>query len=736
MFIGAHAQQGKPTFSGLVQDSHTGTPIEGVMLRNKTTGEITTTNELGRFYFVRPVQPADSLYIAAIGFSANTIALKDAGDGKPLLLQPEVAQLRDLTLVAGINKPLHQVSKLDIKMRGINNAQEILRMVPGLLIGQHAGGGKAEQIFLRGFDIDHGTDINITADGIPVNMVSHAHGQGYADLHYLIPELIEQVQFGKGPYQASKGNLTTAGYVALQTKDKLTGNSVKVEGGQFNTYRTLAMLQLLDGQKHRGKDLYVAGEYLYSKGFFDAPQDFHRFNFFTKYRQQLGAKSRLTLSASTFSSKWDASGQIPDRAVKDGSISYFGAIDPTEGGNTHRTNVNVQLSTALTENSLLKNQLYFTAYDFDLFSNFTFFLNDPVNGDQIRQREKRQLFGYNGSYHRNGVWNGKTTATEAGLSLRADATRNSQLAHTLNRYTVLEQHQLGDVRELNASAYVQQTVNWNDRFSTAAGLRFDHFYNQYKDKLALTDLSKNTAIVSPKLNLTYHLKGSSEIYASVGRGFHSNDTRVMVQTAGRRALPDAWGADLGINIKPVSNLLLNAAIWRLALEQEFVYVGDEGIVEPSGRTVRHGVDLSVRYQPIAKLFVDMDATYSNGSFIDEPKGADYLPLSPRFTSTGGVTYKNPVGLNGSLRYRWMGDRPANEDNSVVAKGYFVTDAVLGYSKSRYELMLSAQNLFNTRWKETQFETTSRLRNEAEEVTEIHFTPGTPFFIKAALTVFF
>jgi outer membrane receptor protein involved in Fe transport len=732
----AQAQNNNPSFAGVVQDAHSRSPIEGVLVRNQRSGEITATNDLGRFSLSSKFQQTDSLQLSAIGFATKKISVVDAMTVRNILLQPDIAQLKELTLVAGINKPLHQISKLDIKMRGINNTQEVLRIVPGLLIGQHAGGGKAEQIFLRGFDIDHGTDISISADGLPVNMVSHAHGQGYADLHYLIPELIEQVQFGKGPYAATKGNFATAGYVDLQTKDRLGSNSVKVEGGQFNTLRTLAMVQLLKDQNNRGKDLYVAGEYLYSRGFFDAPQNFHRLNLFAKYLQQLNANNQLSVSASTFSSKWNASGQIPERAVASGAISFFGAIDPNEGGNTHRTNVNAILKTQLSQNTLLRNQAYFIAYDFDLFSNFTFFLNDPLNGDRIRQSEKRKILGYNGSYHVASWWGATAVNTEAGLTLRADATSNSQLAHTLNREAVLEQYQLGDIRETNTAGYVQQTIRWSDRFTTNAGLRVDHFANQYRDDLARTKRSKNTAIVSPKINLTYQLHQAMELYVSAGRGFHSNDTRVMVQTTGRKALPGAWGADLGVSAKPAKNLLLHAALWYLSLQQEFVYVGDEGIVEPSGSTVRRGVDVSVRYQPIAKLFLDMDANFCDGSFVNEPKGADYLPLSPRFTSTGGITYKSTVGLNGSIRYRWMGDRPANEEASVVAKGYFVTDAVVAYTKPKWELMLTAQNLLNTRWKETQFETTSRLMQEPSEVTEIHFTPGTPFFLKAGCTLFF
>jgi outer membrane receptor protein involved in Fe transport len=259
----------------------------------------------------------------------------------------------------------------------------------------------------------------------------------------------------------------------------------------------------------------------------------------------------------------------------------------------------------------------------------------------------------------------------------------------------------------------------------------------YKDKLDNNTLSKaNAGILSPKLNLYYQLNSKTQIYLSTGKGFHSNDARVVVQAGGKKILPGAYGTDLGVVIKPAHDLLVQAALWYLKLDQEFVYVGDEGVVEPGGKSRRLGIDVSARYQPVKSLFIDMDANYSNGRAVEESKGEDYLPLAPVFTSIGGITYKSKMGLNASLRYRYMSDRPANEDNSIIAKGYFVADASLNYSRSKFETGVSVQNLLNVRWKETQFDTESKLQNEATPVAEIHFTPGTPFFLKTHITFFF
>lgn len=608
------------------------------------------------------------------------------------------------------------ISKADIALRKISNSQEVLRIVPGLFIGQHAGGGKAEQIFLRGFDLDHGTDINISVDGMPVNMVSHAHGQGYADLHFVIPELIDNVHFQKGPYYADKGNLATTGYVDFKTKNTLQQNMVKLEAGMFNTYRGVGMVNLLQ------KKAYVAGEAMYSDGYFDHPQDFNRINLFAKYYDKLNANNTLSVSASTFHSKWNASGQIPERAVNEGLISFFGAIDPNEGGETKRTNVNVQLNTG----AHLKNQLYYTAYDFELYSNFTFFNVDSINGDQIKQKEKRNLFGYNGSYTK--VFHKLTS--QLGVNVRYDRTHNSELSRTKNRKELIAPLKLGDIHELNTGIYLDETLQLNEKFSINTGLRLDNFSISYLDKLNNNSISKkNTSIASPKLNFYYHPNERTNIYLTTGKGFHSNDTRVVVQTNGRQALPAAYGADLGVVLKPARNVLLNFALWHLYLEQEFVYVGDEGVVEPSGRTRREGIDASVRYQPFKWLFADIDANYCHGRSIDDPKGENYIPLAPVFTSTGGVRLQSNKGFSGSLRYRYMYDRPANENKSVIAKGYFINDVVLNFAKRKYELSLTVQNIFNVKWKETQFDTESRLQNEPQPVSEIHFTPGTPLFIK-------
>ncbi len=469
--------------------------------------------------------------------------------------------------------------------------------------------------------------------------------------------------------------------------------------------------------------------------YFDSPQAFNRLNLFGKFRALMDDDHRVTLSASAFQSSWDASGQVPERAVKSGQIGRFGAIDNTEGGKTSRYNFNFEHVKSLSNNRLFKNQLYYSDYSFELYSNFTFFKEDPVNGDQIRQKEHRRIFGYNGAYQTSGNLLGQKIDTEVGLFFRNDQTGDSELSRSVQREFTSARLALGDVNETNTGAYISETWHLAPKFTLNAGLRADIIQSSYDDKLdSLYAPGRVTAaIASPKLNVYFDASPVLRLYLSGGYGFHSNDTRVVVPQDGKDILPKAIGADLGAIFKPSRAVLLNVAAWTLALDQEFVYVGDEAVVEAGGKTLRFGADVSARLQLFRHFFVDADLTYSHARSTEEPKGARYIPLAPQLTATGGLVWDEGQGFFGSLRFRHLGDRAANEDNSLNAEGYFLLDAVVGWKKGKVEFGLNAQNLLNSEWKEAQFETESRLRNEIEPVSEIHYTPGTPFFAKVYAT---
>jgi outer membrane receptor protein involved in Fe transport len=738
--LSAYAHLG--SISGVVYDHGTNLPLKGVTVQLSGSGKTTITNELGQYRFEGLVASKYKIELSHVSFKSQVLEVSVQDDKtefvKTLLADADV-ELSEVVVSSQRAHDQQLINSLDIKLRPITNSQEILRMVPGLFIGQHAGGGKAEQIFLRGFDLDHGTDIRLTVDGMPVNMVSHAHGQGYADLHFVIPELVQGVDFKKGPYNAEKGNFTTAGWADFRTKDALDKSFVKLEAGQYDTFRAVAGVDLL-GQKGKDKNqsAYIASEYSFTNSYFDNPQNFNRLNLIGKYHGHVAPNTNLTLTASTFWSKWNHSGQIPDRAYESGEIGFYGSVDPTEGGETSRTNFNAQFVTVTPSNYVIKNQVFYSNYNFELYSNFTFFLEDSTNGDQIRQKEKRNLFGYNGSISKQHYLGKSSWTTTLGIQYRHDLTNGTELSHTKNRNETLDPYQLGNINELNASVYADELIQVTDNFTVNAGVRVDYFRDQYEDLLIQPIVKKHAsdAIVSPKLNFYYTFNPRLQLYLNSGKGFHSNDTRVVVPQGGKQILPGAYGSDLGIIFKPFPKIFINAAAWYLWLQQEFVYVGDAGVIEPSGKSRRQGLDLSVRYQLTKTLYADLDISSAKPRAIGEMEGMNYLPLAPLFTSTGGLSLQMPNGLSGSLRYRYMANRPANEDNSIVAKGYFVGDMQVNYAKKLYNLGLSVQNILNTKWKETQFDTESRLRNEAAPVEEIHFTPGTPFFARLSLTLFF
>ncbi len=722
-------------------DARSAAPIND-LLGGSSLQDITRfSNEKGFISFPLPRDSQGASFIfSGLGYQTLTyqVPAELPAEIITLKIQPQAVDMEAILVEAPLNRKRDIVNALDISLRPLNNAQEVLRMVPGLFIGQHAGGGKAEQVFLRGFDIDHGTDIQLTVDGMPVNMVSHAHGQGYADLHFVIPELIERVDFAKGPYLAEKGNFTTAGWVDFKTKTALEQSTVKLEVGQFDTYRAFAAIDLLsENRKAAGQSAYIAAEYNFSDSYFDAPQDFSRINVQAKLNGRFSPRTSYTATASYFTSTWDHSGQIPDRAVERGLIGFFGAIDPTEGGNTARTNFNFQTFTYTDQGNLFKNQVYFSNYEFELFSNFTFFLEDPVLGDQIRQYERRNLLGYHGSYTNDHRLGNKQASFHAGLQYRHDFSRDNELANTTNRTETRSQIQLGDINEANVSLYANEFIRFNAKWSMDVGARLEYFHNSYTDRLQNNSQSSASATTFlPKLNLFYQANSSTNLYLKTGKGFHSNDTRVVVPQQGREILPAAYGSDLGMLWKPHPRLLIHPALWYLWLDQEFVYVGDAGIVEASGKSRRIGADLSIRYQLSNRWFADVDANVTKPRAVEEAPGEQFIPLAPTFTTTGGISYHNPMGLSANLRYRYLADRPGNEDNSVVAVGYFVTDAQLMYTHQAFTIGLHINNLFNTRWKETQFNTESRLFDEAEAVEEIHFTPGSPFFARLSFSYSF
>ena len=667
------------------------------------------------------------------------------------------------------------IREFDLNIRPMQTAQDMLQLAPGLVVTQHAGGGKAEQIFLRGFDADHGTDVAISTDGIPVNMVSHGHGQGYADLHYVMPELVESIDLFKGPYFARHGNFSTAGSIMFRTKDYIDENTVKIQGGEFNTQKVTGLFQMPGSGEHQST--YFGTQFYNTDGPVESEQNFQRSNLFGKFHTHLNETNALTFSVNAFTSAWDASGQIPQRAVDSGLITRFGSLDDLEGGQTGRQNLNFIYTAIGENNSQFFIQPYFSRYNFKLFSNFTFFLDTPENGDMIEQTDDRTLFGLNTEYQFNRSIRSMQSTTTFGGGFRADDIAVS-LWHSPNRRRLTQRVDSGII-ERNLFLWVQEELGVNSKLRLLLGLRGDYFTFNVEDHLdTLSDASitlphasgyAQKAMLNPKFNLVYSPLRSTDIFLNFGTGFHSNDARdvVIEQTisglarvfsrqglndaqinerlaqlnfdpehAGIRTLPRAIGAEIGTRHQLWNRLSIGIAGWWLALDEELVFVGDAGETEISGKSRRIGIDIEGRAQILSWLSVDTDVNLSSGKFVDEPSDANEIPLAPRVTSTGGLTAAHPSGFGANVRYRYIGDRPANEDSSVTAEGHTLVNVGLSYAFGPFKYFVTVENLFDVEWNEAQFDTESRLVGETSPVSEIHFTPGNPRNMQAGISYHF
>jgi hypothetical protein len=669
-------------------------------------------------------------------------------------------------------KPVSAASSLTVRdqdflLRPHPRPADILSVAPGLFVVQHAGGGKANQYFLRGFDADHGTDIAFSLDGVPVNLVSHGHGQGFADWHFLIPETVERVEVFKGPYFPELGDFDTAGALNLVTRKNEEHNSVSVEGGSYDntshrslgldTYRLLTTLS----PTLAGLTSYVAAEYYHTNGPFIHPEGLDRVNLFAKLTKDFSASERLSLTLTGYGSGWNASGQLPQRAVDSGALDRFDAVDPSEGGNSQRFSAYAAYRSFGADDAEFNVLAYAVQYRFKLYSNFTFFYVDPVNGDEIEQDDVRTIVGAKTSYslkHHLGDINFDTTF---GAQLRSDLIQNG-LHHDIARRrldTVID----ADVREGSFGLYAREEVTFTEWLRAMFGVRGDYFGFDVQDK-GMSPFSgvKQAALASPKANLIatpVHNMGAVkdwDIYLNFGYGFHSNDARGVVQPVNPvTPLTRAKGYEVGSRIRLLERLDLAAALFLIDLDSEIVWDGDSGTTFPAGKTRRYGFEGEARVKILDWLFADLDLTASHAAYVENAGNGTAVALAPKFFMTAGLAARHPDGWYGRLGFVDIADRPATSDpnSPLVAEGFYRLDLTLGYRNELYDISLYAQNLTNVKWREAQFENQSRLPGETScagkstAVTDpktgafkgcddVHFTPGAPFNVLATATVFF
>lgn len=678
-------------------------------------------------WFTLQVPSGTPLVVLRIGFRADTVAAVRGGEPVLIRLSPDALNLAPVMVSADRGRVTERhLESLARTLRPLHSSQDALGLLPGLVLAQHAGGGKAEQIFLRGFDADHGTDVAISVDGTPVNLVSHAHGQGYADLHFLPPAVIEAVSLRRGPLDVRDGNLATAGAVSISTRDRLSG-WLEVRGGSFGRREAHAGVPFGAGAGRWGG--YLVGSHQAAAGYFDSPQDFGRLNLFGKGTGPVGREAELLLTASLYDASWSASGQVPDRAVRSGVISRFGALDSTEGGVTRRLEASVALRGG--PRSPYRIRVYLVRSQLALFSNFTFALRDPLHGDGIEQRDDRWMAGFSVETEAAGL-GGLPGRQAGGLSVRTDAV---DLLLAAQR----QRHRLGAlsasrVRERHAGVWIRQ--HWeHGAFRVEGGVRGDLFAFAVDDRLSGAPFDgidrprprgrRLVGRISPKLGAEIVVGRGSVIHTGVGVGFHTNDARdVVLAGVGEETIPQAIAAEVGLRHTWGAGSTRVTA-WQTDLDSELVYVGDEGVVEPSGRTRRIGVEMDLRVRPAAWLWADAALTLTRARLRDAPRGADRVPLAPRRQAQLGLTATHGGAWSVGLRWRLLADRPADDRQTITASGHSLGEFNAAWSRRCLRVLLSVENLLNASWNEAQFATTSRLPEEVEPVRELHYTPGAP-----------
>lgn len=621
----------------------------------------------------------------------------------------------------------------DFELRPQGRPADVLRLIPGLIINQHQGGGKAEQYLIRGFDADHGTDLALFVDGLPVNMRSHAHGQGYADLHFLIPETVKLVDVLKGPYWAQYGHFGTAGVVNFVTRDSVEENTLEVAGGSFNTQRYLALLSPTRG----ALKTFIAADLYRSDGPFDRPNGYLRVSLFTKASADIAEDMRLAVSASHYRAEWHGSGQIPARAVRSGLIDRFGSIDPNEGGTTQRTNLNVEYTWKPTERQKLSAHAYVTHYELNLFNNFTLFLNDPERGDAINQRDRRVLAGFDIQHEVKSLPFGIPVTTTAGFQYRIDTPR-IVLASAVQRHPTGRRQDVSIV-EQSSSPFVSFDIVPVEKVRLVTGARGDIFSYEGTEHVNTVEGNLNGRTSRERANVKANLVlgpwAETELFANFGTGYHSNDARAVLANRQLDALPTARGYEFGARSRAIPRVELFGTYWVLDLASELVFVGDEGTTEAQGPSHREGFEVGAKVRLLDWLTFTGDFTYTRkAEFV---RTGDAVPLAPIWTARWDLTARLPWGLSTSLEMRYLGNRFADPDRHHTARGYTLFNWTGRYRHKNVQAFLSIENLTNTDWREAQFFFTSRLPGEpAGGVPDIHFTPGTPRSFLGELAVHF
>jgi outer membrane receptor protein involved in Fe transport len=627
------------------------------------------------------------------------------------------------------------VTRAQLETRPVLRTGELLETVPGLVVTQHSGDGKANQYFLRGFNLDHGTDLATSVDGIPVNMHTHGHGQGYTDINFVIPELLDRIEYKKGTYYADEGNFSAAGAVDLVYRRKLEDNVLALTVGEDSYVRGL-----LAGSAAFGDgDLLWALDHGQTDGPWELDEDLRRTNALLKY----SAGDRLdghSITASAYHGEWISTDQIPERAVRAGVLDRFGYVDPSGGGDSHRYALNLELNRTFGDWSFGGNA-YALDYQLDLFSNFTYAL-DAQNGDQFEQFDDRRAYGLHAELARPTEFGGLPGTLRFGVESRyEDIGRvGLYLTQTRRRLSTVRED---SVNRLGLGLFVEQQLQATDWLRVIAGLRHDRADFDVDSNLAANSGSAHDSITSPKISLVFGPWADTEFFVNAGRGFHENDARGttiavdpvdgVTPTARVQPMVRARGAEFGMRTAAVPFTQLALTAWGLDLDSELIYVGDAGATEPSRATQRYGVEFAAYVTPVEWLTLDADLAWSHARFSDFDPAGERIPGAVESVVSVGAAVQHPSGWFGGARFRHFGEAPLIENNSVRSDPATVVNFEIGRRfGERFSVALAAYNVFDSADNDITYFYESQLPGEAGPVEDRHFHPVEPRTLRLTL----
>jgi outer membrane receptor protein involved in Fe transport len=660
------------------------------------------------------------------------------GAGIPTTVLEEVVVTGQLGELRGhpVSASQGVVGSEQLDLRPVLRTGELLEVVPGLIVTQHSGDGKANQYFLRGFNLDHGTDLATSVDGIPVNMPTHGHGQGYTDINFVIPELIQSIEYRKGTYYAETGNFSAAGAVDMRYRRRLEGPLFVLETGEDQYARGLvaAAPQVGDGT------LLMGFEYAHIDGPWLLEEGYDKRNGLLRYSRETTDGS-FSVTAQGYEGDWRSTDQIPLRAAESGQVDRFGAIDPTDGGASHRYSLSADWNGSLGHgrSAVL---LYALDYDLDLISNFSY-ATDPEKGDQFEQVDQRRLYGGEWSWRAPFQALGKAQELTMGIQLRYDDIEEVGLYRTFARER-FETIREDAVRQASYGVHGSVQTQWNERLRTTIGVRADHFDFDVDAGLAPNSGHASDSILSPKFALVLGPWRKTEVFFNAGKGFHSNDARGTTITVDPTdgvtpadkvdALVGATGLDVGVRTALVPNTQFSLSLWSLKLDSELLFIGDAGTTEASRASERRGIEAAVIWNPASWLILDADLAWSRSRFSDFDPAGDRIPGAVRNVASIGVAVDHPSGWFGGARFRHFGAAALIEDDSVRSRPTTLVNLEAGYRfAKRYKLSAALYNVFDSRDNDITYFYESQLAGEAEPVADIHFHPVEPRTVRVTLS---